>query len=69
MKLKTPSEVNMYGKDYYHYVIEELKEVNKTLNRHTEWINTVLNNREKHFEIVVRFAEDAKRRLGNKHAE
>jgi hypothetical protein len=35
-------------------------------NRQTDWINKVLANRDKHFDIVVKFAEEAKKRLGIK---
>lgn len=38
----------------------------KNHNRQTAWIDKVLNNKEKHFEIVVKFAEEAKRKLGRK---
>jgi len=38
----------------------------KNQNRRTDWIDKILNNPDKHFEIVVRFAEEAKKRLGRK---
>lgn len=34
--------------------------------KHTDWIKKVLDNPNKHFEVVVRFAQEAKKRLGNK---
>jgi hypothetical protein len=36
----------------------------KTFDRHTAWIDKVLSKPEQHFEIVVKFAEEAKKRLG-----
>jgi len=38
-------------------------------NKNTEWIDKILNNKEQHFDIVVRFAEEAQRRLGRKKDE
>ena len=35
----------------------------KNVDRQTAWIKKVLDNKDKHFEIVVKFAEEAKKRL------
>ena len=50
----------------YLEVLKEVQMNSKNINRQTDWINKVLNNRDKHFEIVVKFAEEAKKRLGIK---
>lgn len=39
---------------------------NKNFDRQTAWVKKILDNPDKHFEIVVRFAEEAKKRLGSK---
>lgn len=41
----------------------------KDFNKHTAWIDKVLAKPEQHFEIVVKFAEEAQRRLGRKKDE
>jgi len=64
-----PSEVGIYGHAYYIYVRDALKEHNKTFDRRTAWIDEVLANPDKHFEVVVRFAEEARKRLGRKKDE
>jgi len=33
----------------------------------TDWIDKILNEPHKHFEIVVKFAEEAKRRVGRRN--
>jgi len=38
----------------------------KNFDRKTAWIDKVLSKPEQHFEIVVKFAEEAKKRLGRK---
>jgi hypothetical protein len=38
----------------------------KDVNRQRDWIKKILDNPNKHFEIVVKFAEEAKKRLGIK---
>lgn len=63
---KDPSEVGIYGHDYYLYVMKELKEHNKTFDRRTAWVDKILSEPHKYFEIVVRFAEEAQKRLGRK---
>ena len=50
-------------------MIQEQKEKMKSFDKHTAWINKVLNNKEQHFEVVVKFAEEAQRRLGRKKDE
>jgi hypothetical protein len=45
--------------------LEDFKEARKNLS-HRDWIKKVLDNPNKHFEIVVRFAQEAQRRIGNK---
>ena len=35
----------------------------KNVNRQTDWIKKVLDNKDQHFDIVVKFAEEAKKRL------
>jgi ribosomal protein L14E/L6E/L27E len=45
--------------------LEEFKEKRKNMN-HKDWIKKVLDKPEAHFEIVVRFAQEAQKRLGNK---
>jgi hypothetical protein len=46
--------------------LEEVKMQNKNFDRQTAWVKKILDNPDKHFEIVVRFAEEAKKRLGSK---
>jgi len=46
--------------------LEEFKEARKNLKK-TDWIDKVLANPNKHFEIVVKFAEEAKKRVGRKN--
>ena len=62
-----PSEVGLYGREYYYYVRDALKEHNKTFDRRTAWIDKILSEPDKYFEIVVRFAEEAKKRVGRKN--
>jgi len=50
----------------YLQILEEVKMKSNNKNRQTDWINKVLANRDKHFDIVVKFAEEAKKRLGIK---
>ena len=50
----------------YLQVLEEVKMKSNNKDRQTNWINKVLANRDKHFDIVVKFAEEAKKRLGIK---
>lgn len=45
--------------------LEEFKEKRSKMN-HKDWIQKVLDNPDGHFEIVVRFAQEAQKRLGNK---
>jgi hypothetical protein len=47
-------------------ILEEVKMKNKNFNRQTAWVKKILDNPDKHFDIVVRFAEEAKKRLGSK---
>jgi hypothetical protein len=50
----------------YLQVLEEVKMKSKDVNRQRDWIKKILDNPNKHFEIVVKFAEEAKKRLGIK---
>lgn len=36
----------------------------KDFDKHTAWIDKILKTPEKHFEIVVKFAQEAQKRLG-----
>ena len=47
-------------------ILEEVKMQSKNHDRQTAWVKKILDNPDKHFEIVVRFAEEAKKRLGSK---
>ena len=38
----------------------------KNIDRQRDWIKKVLSKPEQHFEIVVKFAQEAKKRLGIK---
>jgi len=64
--VKNQAEVNLYGREYYYYVRDTLKEYNKNYDRHTAWIDKVLANPSQHFEVVVKFAKEAQKRLGRK---
>lgn len=50
----------------YLQVLEKVQMKSNNKDRQTNWINKVLANRDKHFDIVVKFAEEAKKRLGIK---
>jgi hypothetical protein len=41
----------------------------KDFDKNTAWIDKILKAPEKHFEIVVKFAQDAQKRLGRKKDE
>jgi len=47
-------------------ILEEVKMQSKNHDRQTAWVKKILDNPDKHFDIVVRFAEEAKKRLGSK---
>lgn len=47
-------------------ILEEVRMNSKNHDRQTAWIKKILDNPNKHFDIVVRFAEEAKKRLGSK---
>lgn len=47
-------------------ILEEVRMNSKNHDRQTAWVKKILDNPDKHFEIVVRFAEEAKKRLGSK---
>lgn len=47
-------------------ILEEVRMNSKNHDRQTAWVKKILDNPEKHFDIVVRFAEEAKKRLGSK---
>lgn len=47
-------------------ILEEVRMNSKNHDRQTAWIKKILDNPDKHFDIVVRFAEEAKKRLGSK---
>jgi hypothetical protein len=49
--------------------LEEFKMKSNSIDRQTAWIDKVLNNPNKHFEIVVKFAQEAARRLGRNKDE
>ena len=46
--------------------LEEFKEKRRNLKK-TDWIEKVLADPDKYFEIVVKFAEEAKKRVGRKN--
>ena len=54
------------NRERYLKVLEEVKMNSKNIDRHRDWIKKVLSKPEQHFEIVVKFAEEAKKRLGIK---
>lgn len=47
-------------------ILEEVRMNSKNHDRQTAWVKKILDNPDKHFEIVVRFAEEAKKKLGSK---
>ena len=47
-------------------ILEDVKMKSKNHDRQTAWVKKILDNPEKHFDIVVRFAQEAKRKLGKK---
>ena len=47
-------------------ILEDVKMQSKSHDRQTAWVKKILDNPDKHFDIVVRFAEEAKKRLGSK---
>ena len=51
------------NRERYLKILEEIKVNSKNVDRQTAWIKKVLDNKDKHFEIVVKFAEEAKKRL------
>lgn len=51
------------NRERYLKILEEIKMSSKNVDRQTAWIKKVLDNKDKHFEIVVKFAEEAKKRL------
>lgn len=51
------------NRERYLKILEEIKMNSKNVDRQTAWIKKVLDNKDKHFEIVVKFAEEAKKRL------
>ena len=54
------------NRERYLKVLEEVKMNSKNIDRQRDWIKKVLAKPEQHFEIVVKFAEEAKKRLGIK---
>ena len=61
--------LNSQERQKFLKIIQEQKEKMKSFDKHTAWIDKVLNNKEQHFEVVVKFAEEAQRRLGRKKDE
>ena len=51
------------NRERYLKILEEIKMNSKNVDKQTAWIKKVLDNKDKHFEIVVKFAEEAKKRL------
>lgn len=47
-------------------ILKDVKMNSKNQDRQTAWVKKILDNPDKHFDIVVRFAEEAKKRLGSK---
>jgi hypothetical protein len=56
--------LNSQERQRFLKIVEEQKDKMKDFDKHTAWIDKILKTPEKHFEIVVKFAQEAQKRLG-----